>query len=344
MSSFSLPTNSGALIALAEQMHSGLATYASALAITNITPDGFEDDLTAFVSAESAFSAARSGRQTASDTFHLKEEALTSWLGLVRNVLAARFGNRWSTEWAQAGFIDHSTGVPRQIGDRTALAWRLENFLLANPSYQVAALNVTAVQANTLRGEVSATKDAVQAATVTLQTKDDLRNVAREKLVAVMRWLIKILSGALSKDDPRWAAFGLTAPATKSTPGQPQNLRAELGSEGLLLTCDAVPLAKRYRWRLRAVGIETEYRLVAKSVNPMAVLTDLPAGQTVEVIVQAVNENLQGVASAPVRMAIPPAAGAAKNIEAPEIASRTTATARNGNGHAPAKGSASRLP
>ncbi|MDQ6622981.1 MAG: hypothetical protein M3Y86_05785 [Verrucomicrobiota bacterium] len=108
--------------------------------------------------------------------------------------------------------------------------------------------------------------------------------------------------------------------------------------------CDAVSLATRYRWRMLLVGIQMEYQLAARSTGPMAVIADVPPGQRVRLIVQAVNGNLQGVASDSIQFAIPPVVVAAP--EAPvttaapttlpvrmteEIADHSTNGQSNGN-------------
>ena len=95
---------------------------------------------------------------------------------------------------------------------------------------------------------------------------------------------------------PRWLAFGLQMPATITTPGKPVNVTAMVDDTGtIIVQCDAMPLATRYRWRMLVVGVEVTYRLVARSVDPMGMITGVMPGQTAQIIVQAVNGDLQGV-------------------------------------------------
>ena len=121
-----------------------LTSLGATLGITQITPAALDAALTAFIGTDGAYNAARSARQTASDAFHTAEDALAAWLGVMRNVLAARFGNRWSTQWAQAGFVNNTTAIPTRIEDRLALALLPTGFFTANPSYEVATMGVTA--------------------------------------------------------------------------------------------------------------------------------------------------------------------------------------------------------
>ena len=61
------------------------------------------------------------------------------------------------------------------------------------------------------------------------------------------------------------------------------------------------PLATRYRWRGFIVGVETDYRLLARSTEPIGVITGvIMPGQKLQIIVQAVNGGSQGVASDPI--------------------------------------------
>ena len=66
----------------------------------------------------------------------------------------------------------------------------------------------------------------------------------------------------------------------------------------------------RFRWRMLLVGVETDYQLVARPVDPMAKITGAMPGTTKQIIVQAVNGNSQGVASDPIIFTVPPLARA----------------------------------
>ena len=153
-----------------------------------------------------------------------------------------------------------------------------------------------------------------------------------------MRALIKNLEGKLAKDDPRWLAFGLNMPATSSTPGKPVSLAAHTDDTGaIVVQCDAVALATRYRWRMLLVGVQTEYQLAASTTEPLAAIADVAAGQTVQIIVQAVNGGRQGVASEPIVFTLPPArsAGFANRTATEEVpaSGEKSNGAGNGNGH-----------
>ncbi len=253
------------------------------------------------------------------------------------NLLATLCGTRWSTAWAQAGFINRSTGIPTRIEERLGLALALVEFFTANPSYEVASMKLTAAEGTALRAAALTAQQGALAAKVTLDRGGLAWTSAYEALTALMRTLIKNLQGKLAKDDPRWLAFGLQIPATNATPGQPANVTVQVDASGaLVLQCDPTPLATRYRWRMRLVGVQTDYVLAARSVAPLATISDVLPGQTVEILVQAVNGNLQSVASEPVIFTLPAVAVA----EPKKVAALDAPAAHgyaNGNGHGHAR-------
>ena len=286
-------------------MLAGLNALGALLGITQITPASFEAELDAFTDALDVYNAKRSSRQSAYNLFHTNETALSDWLSEVRNVLMARFGERWNTMWAQAGFVQPSIAIPRRIQDRIALAQRLVAFFTANPSYEVSSMDVTAAYGTTVRTAVINAQGPLQTANVALKTAADTLRDAQQTLVDSMRYVIKILSGALGKDDPRWEAFGLNIPGTNTTPAAPTGLRATIMGSQVLLECDPTAYATRYRFRRKILGLETSYKLVASSLTPMAVLEGVAAGLTMEIIAQAVNGGSQSVASDPITVTTP---------------------------------------
>jgi hypothetical protein len=328
----SLPTNASQLIGLGTKMNQGLIILGSALKITQITPAEFAAELNAFIGADGDFNAARSARQSASDVFKPADTALSEWLQTTRNILAARFGSRWSTMWAQAGFINSTTTVPSRIEERLGLALNLANFFTANPTFEVPSMQVTAAQATTLRDAALAAQQALAAADVVLKSKGDAWDSAYATLTGTMRALIKILGATIEDNDPRWLTFGLQMPATNTTPGQPVNVTAHLdGTGAIVVQCDPVPLATRYRWRMMRVGIDPDYQLAARSVDPIGNITGVLPGQTAQIIVQAVNGNLQGVASEPIQFTVLIPVVKAVEAKAAPI-SETAELSVNGNG------------
>jgi hypothetical protein len=311
MASNPIPTTPGPLITLGTQMVAGLTAHETALGILQISGASMQFLVDNFASNEAAFSTARSTRQTASNTWTAAVSTLNEWLYTAKGVLAARFGPTWSTEWTQAGFTNHSNAIPTRIDAKLALALALKTYFTNNPSYQVASVNVTATQAHALRFAAISAQNALNAAITASDTAEESRDTNKDQLMKNMRMLIAILHVLMAGNDPRWNDFGLNMPDANVTPGQPLNLTAGMNYTGnVAVQCDAVPLAQRYRWRMRIVGQQENYVLVASTTDPAAEIRTVLPGQEVEIIVQAVNAGSQGVASAPVLYTKPALAAA----------------------------------
>ena len=292
-----LPTNAGQLLGLGTKMQVGLVELGQSLGITQITPAALLTILNAFATADNSFNAVRSARQAASDTYQASMAVLDGWLLTTKNVLAGRFRPRWSTAWAQAGFVVHSTAMPKRIEDRIALTGRLIAFFTVNPGAEVPNMQVTAARGTTLQATVLTNQAALMNTIRTQETLNQGWTEAFQALTHEMWSLVKILEATLEDDDPRWLAFGLPMPGTPRTPLAPTEVTAQLDAAGVMLVqCPPVALATRYRCRMRLVGVETDFRLVASGPVPLLTVPGVLSGQTAELVMQAVNRSLQGVA------------------------------------------------
>ena len=197
----SLPTNGGPLIGLGIKMYTGVVALGTSVGVTMVTAAEIQTALDAFIAADGAFNAARSAKQTASEAYKNACEAGYEWLLAARKVLAVRFGARWSTEWAQAGFTNHTTAVPARVEDRLSLILSLVNFFTANPDYEVPSLGLTAAKGTALRNTALAAQQVVTTCSVSLQSLGDAWDGAYAALTAVMRRLIKNLDGVQVLED-----------------------------------------------------------------------------------------------------------------------------------------------
>lgn len=338
MGSNILPTSAKPLIGLGGKMYKGMLELGPALHLTLITAEQFDANLTEFITQDTAFNAQRSAQLAASVAFQEKMDKVYPWLLGVSNTLATAWGTRWSTQWTQAGFINNSTGIPVKIEDRLGLLLALISFFTKNPDYEVPSQDQTADYGTALRTAALTAQTAAMAAVVALKTIGDKWDTAYGTLVDGMKALLKNLEVELAGDDPRWLKFGLQMPASITTPGQPVNLAAHLDATGAVVAqCDAVPLATRYRFRMRLAGVQPDYALAFSSKEPMGAITGVLPGQTAEIIVQAVNGNLQGVASEPILFTVPlPVAAGKAAPESKALPAQEPAAGgehANGNGH-----------
>jgi hypothetical protein len=338
MASTKIPKNGGLFIAFFIKMIKGVTNLGAGVPVTMVTATDMEAKLDLFTEKNNAFNTARSARLAASEAFQASMAAVAVWLQASRNALVPKLGNRWNTAWAQAGFINTSTAVPVKTEARIALIAALRDFFTAQPSYEAPSLDVTAAQATSLYDAAVGAQQLLATKAMGLKTAGDDWILAYNPAAALAQRLIKNLEGRLGKLDPRWLGFGLNMPGMIQTPGQPQNVTAHLDETGaIIVQWDALPLATRFRVRGMLIGVETAYSLVARSTDTMAAITDILPGQTMQIIVQGVNENLQGVASEPILFTVPPLAKA-ERAATPTV--EPLAATNGGNGHT----NGSRLP
>src|SRR4051794_16881690 len=326
------PRRTGSFIALCVGLQRGLVQLASELNITQITAAQFQAQLAAFLAAQGAFDAARSAKQPTSDAYLPAVAATRDWLMTARNAFIKSFGTRWNTQWAQAGWSNNSTAIPVRQAAQLSLIQTVANFLSANPSYEVAALDVTAHDATSLLTAALLAQQANIDAGIAQKAAGATRDSALKTMRTTARMLINILNAVLAPNDPRWLAFGLNQPGVNTTPGKPDGVTAHVNVTGaIIVTCDAVPLATRYRWRMLLVGVQTEYVLAASSTEPMAMIRDGQPGQHGRLIVQGANGESQGVASEPIEFTMPgpPPRPPAPAAETPAL--DLTAVATNGH-------------
>lgn len=340
-----IPTGVTPVMILTGSLKNGLVKYGTELKIKQVSPDDLQTMLDVLVQADLDFNGARSAQQKIyNESVSPADDALLKVLMDTRKVLATFFGDRWSNDWLQAGFVTRTTAVPGSVDERLGLALRLGVFLSKNSQYEVPALGVTGAEVTRRQALDVSARDTVAVGDAGVKRLLDVRTTALEMLRTEIGMLVQVLYKVLPANDPRWLEFGLNIPASLATPGQPQNVQLapnpvmagpeNVGPAGILATCAAQPLTTRYRWRLRIAGVEVNYRLVTSTLEPMAMITDLPAGVPVEVIVQAVNGDRQGVASEPVLYTPPVATKTAASLAEPKVEMAPATNGHGSNGHA----------
>lgn len=267
MSSKAIPASNRRRSQLAAKMIKGINEKGASIPITMVTEAGMQADLTAFNKAEADFGAMRKALGDAYKVFTPADGALTKWLNVARPALIGHFGYFWSADWAAAGFVNNSTAIPDTIEDRLGLARSLVAFFIANPNVENVNSGATAVVGETKRKAAADAQGAVATADQALKDQEIVRQPATLAILTDMRNVTRNLTGMLTKDDPRWLAFGLDMPATDTTPGKPTGLAAQFdaASGGLILTCDPLPFGLRFRFRGREAGSGLPYQLIGSS-------------------------------------------------------------------------------
>lgn len=334
-----LPTNAGKIYNLATKNYNGLTQFGAQIPVTMVTAAQMLTGKTAFKNAADAFNAARNTVRSAYRVFKPAITGLYNWLVIARRALATQLGDRWSAAWAEAGFVAPSTAIPDTIEGQIALGLSLATYFTNHPSSERPDDNVTAAKATELTDAAVAGQTGVATAEQTLKNADEARQSKRADLLALMSEVIANLNMKLPADDPRWMAFGLRMPSTPTTPSKPQNVTATPAQDGtILVQCGTAPLATRYRCRMFVPGVETKYRLVFSGPEPMGLITGVGPGVTVQIIMQAVNDNAQSVPSDPVLFTMP-ATAKPQTAAAEEELAPLAAISPNGNGATNGNGS-----
>jgi hypothetical protein len=107
-----------------------------------------------------------------------------------------------------------------------------------------------------------------------------------------LRGLADELKQLIGRDDIRWRAFGLNIPAEPAVPPQPESLEVINDTPlQLLVRCEPVPYADRYRWWKKAHMSPADPEAVGTSDLPMFVIENLNGGTHWDIFVSAVNSS-----------------------------------------------------
>lgn len=106
-----------------------------------------------------------------------------------------------------------------------------------------------------------------------------------------IRGTIDCLSQKLSPTAPIWELFGLNRSGAATLPGKATLESAVMVSTGkVLATAKTEPGVTYYRWKLKLVGVDQNFRFMGRTSNPMKQFTGLPATGTVQVECEWANE------------------------------------------------------
>lgn len=267
----------------------GLAAHEVSLGIKYCTAAILNASRTAAFTAALLYSNTKLLLRTKRDTLDAARINARAFATLLRDVLKPVFGSEFNDNWLALGFKD-SLAIPTQFDDLLELLEKMAAFLAANPTREVATLNITATYATTV---TEAFADAATAVTLqesalgTIMADRDAKYVTlRGKLVQ----LVDELSHLIDPLDPRWTAFGFNKPGAQETPDVPVNVSAVLiGPNAAAVKWDASARAEYYRVWKKVVGLDTELVAAGSPADIDFALENLPANATIEIYVSAVN-------------------------------------------------------
>ena len=295
-----LPDPVSELLSLAALNLSGITTQGATIGLLQWTAANFGPKVTALQDKQVIFDQKRALTLAAFDALHAAQAVLRTRMLTGRKMLSVSWGEAWTTEWAQAGWTDHSTAVPAQLAALKTLATAVKTLLVADSTYEVstARIDFTGDTIINLLAGFAALETAVATAKSAQKQADDDRQAADGDLRGAMRSLIGNLTDLLDPNSPKWDDFGLNRPGATTTPGQPAApTLTKTGPTTVTASVPAVALATYYRWKTKIVGFDPEYRFAGRTNDPNTTFTALPATGSLEVICEAANEAGPGVAS-----------------------------------------------
>ena len=209
-----LPKSISELLDLGGQNIIGIGQAGAALGLLQYTVANFTPKVTALQLKQTAFNTARSTVADFSGIRMLRVADMRTACLLARKLLSISFGDDWSEEWTAAGWVNHTTEVPKSAGALEALCGAVNTFLLANPDYQIASpkVNFNASIYSTAKQAFADADLAFRTAKVTLGTARDARKADEKALRTIIHSLVGLLEGLMGPMDPRWDLFGFNRP------------------------------------------------------------------------------------------------------------------------------------
>ncbi len=279
----------GPLTNMGTNIIGGLTQFEEVLGIVHVPKIKMETDLLALITSNTVFQNGRlllnDRREELRNATRLGRELIM----ITRDMFKPRFGAEFSINWIVLGFkMDLKT--PDAPEDVKVFLRAIHAYLTANPAFEMAALGITAANAQ-------AKLDALNAAEIAFNLQDsaqgglrDNRDASLETLYGTVRALIGELNLKLGSLDPRWKAFGLNIPGADETPEAPLNVKATLiGPTAAAVKWDASPRAQYYRVWMKVHGSAGDYVAVGSPADLDFTIENLPMNSMVDIVVSAVN-------------------------------------------------------
>jgi hypothetical protein len=306
MASNPLPDQIDQLLTLAEDMADGLAAHEVAIGIKQNLEADVRMARSVATSNESNYQAKRSVKTAKTAAQTVADSNGRAFIAASKRVLEHYLGRQWSAAWAEAGFVNNSTAIPKTIEERMNCLQMLETYFTAHPAHTNAGLGVTAAAAGALFTALSDARsevhDAINDAAAAKATRDQTVQALRIR----MRGLIDELDQLLEDDDARWYAFGLNRPSDPQTPDVPEDLILAAGPAGTVIAdWGNARRAERYRVFKQIVGTDADFVFNQTVTESDATLSSLPSGETLKVRVTAANDAGESAPSVEQEIVVP---------------------------------------
>lgn len=180
------------------------------------------------------------------------------------------------------------------------------DFMVANPSFEVAQFNITAAEADVFQGKLSTAIVALNEQKTIVGTLLAARNEARRKLSRGLSGLFQELRNFLTPLDQRWKTYGFNIPGAPATPETPTNVIATLvGAHAVSVKWTAAVRAENYRVSMRILGVNEEFVSKGLPGDLDFTIEGLASGAQIEIVVSAINAGGESAPSNVVKVTMP---------------------------------------
>jgi hypothetical protein len=297
------PTSTGPLIAQGARAQSGLEQLGATVNTLHNTPSSFGPVLYAFAGrkadptatppvapiqgAQSRYVEARAEHAMKRGELRAAVAGGRAFMAHAVDTLKKPLGRRWNSQWAAVGFTNGSLEL--STDPLPALGF-LAEYWRAHADREIPALELTAKKAEEARTAIVAGQTAAAMARVAEASAKQARDIAKKALQKKIASLRGELGSLLTPDDPRWYAFGFRRPIDRGTPDLVEEVDLRLAGAGeVIAEWPKARLAENYRVAWKVTGSAEPPTQVGLVIDPRAVITGLPRGVSITVIVTARN-------------------------------------------------------
>jgi len=191
-----------------------LAKHPTGYGLVHNTAAKLQIKFEAITAAESEFQFLRGDRtKRVIPAVQEIDEIATKFAGDVKKLLAIHLGERWTTQWTEAGYTTPSLQMPNTREERLALVGKVGEYLGRHPHRENGDLEITAAKAKELHHALEAAMMDLKAHDTKMATAKKDRDQVVKALRKAMRSTINELKDLLEPDSPAWGDLGLNAPA-----------------------------------------------------------------------------------------------------------------------------------
>ena len=250
---------------------------------------------------ELSYGNARAEKASASGAVQTADALGRAFMASAKKHLSNFLGNAWNPAWVPVGFNNATLEIPGDEDQRFDLLKAMRSFLNLNPDMTVSTplLTINVSAADSLITALTNARALRQAKRTLANEMRQGRDAVEKLLRARMTGLVAELDQLMPGDDPRWAAFGLNAPAGPTLADKITGLVMSTGPEGFnFLDWNDAPRAESYNVFFRLAG-ETEWTPVVNVTDSDANIPSPGTGVNGEYAVEGLNAAGAGPLSDP---------------------------------------------